>query len=190
MLGGKASSAGTGAITSRDGQRQAFLLLSDYERSGLGWFWSTDPEGRIVYISEAIATMLGKPRDELVGQPFHSLFTLERNEHDQVERTLPLVFSAHKTFSELPVRAATADTEVWWAISGRPQLTGNGDFLGFLGNGSDVATAIAVTTDGSVYVSGTSTATNGLLEITTIKYVQYQPIACSSCHDQHFEKSF
>jgi len=45
------------------------------------------------------------------------------------------------------------------------------------GNGSDVATAIAVAPEGSVYVSGTSANTNGVLEITTIKYVQYQPIA-------------
>lgn len=42
---------------------------------------------------------------------------------------------------------------------------------------TDVATAIAVAPDGSVYVSGTSMNTNGLLEITTIKYAQYQPIA-------------
>ncbi len=44
-------------------------------------------------------------------------------------------------------------------------------------HGEDVATAIAVAPDGSVYVTGWSTTSSNLIEITTIKYVQYQSIA-------------
>jgi uncharacterized delta-60 repeat protein len=40
------------------------------------------------------------------------------------------------------------------------------------GNGDDVATAIAVAPDGSVYVTGWSTTASNLIEITTIKYAQ------------------
>jgi hypothetical protein len=39
-------------------------------------------------------------------------------------------------------------------------------------HGDDVATAIAVAPDGSVYVTGWSTTSSNLIEITTIKYVQ------------------
>ena len=122
----------------RDELRRTHELLRDYERSGLGWFWSTDAAGRIDYISEDVARQLDKTPAELAGQPFHSLFILERDEDDTVERTLPLIFSTHKTFSELPIRAAMQSQEVWWAISGRPQFTGAGDFTGFLGNGTDI----------------------------------------------------
>jgi hypothetical protein len=45
------------------------------------------------------------------------------------------------------------------------------------GNGWDSATAVAATGDGTVYVSGASANANGVLEIATIKYVDYQPIA-------------
>ncbi len=140
MLGSGPAKGDARSLGPGDGSGQAHLLLRDYERSGQGWFWSTDSEGRIVYISESIADKLGKKREELAGQPFPSLFDLASSEGDQVERPLPLIFSAHKTFSELQVRAATEEGELWWAISGRPQLDSNANFLGFLGNGKDITT--------------------------------------------------
>lgn len=121
--------------------RQALLLLRDYERSGSGWFWSSDKQGRVAYISGCAAQILGAPDEELVGTPFQALFNLDRDEDDIGERTLPLVMSAHKTFSELTLRAAVAGDEIWWAISGRPQFDASGEFSGFLGNGSDVTAA-------------------------------------------------
>ncbi len=118
--------------------QQAIALLRDYERSGIGWFWSSDSDGRLTYISECVAQQLGKERNELVGQPIQSLFILDRDEDDTVERTLPLILSARKTFVDLAVRAALDGHEVWWSISGRPQFTADGDFTGYSGNGTDV----------------------------------------------------
>ncbi len=138
LLGSKPSDASVHAPSSKDEIRLTHRLLRDYEQSGLGWFWSTDSEGRIEYISESIAKKLGKNLNELAGQPFHSLFILERDEDDSVSRTLPLIFGTRKTFSELPIRAATDSAEVWWSISGRPQTSASGDFIGFLGNGADI----------------------------------------------------
>ena len=137
LLGSKPGAA-LSPHASRDEVRMAHQLLTDYENSGLGWFWSTDGEGRIDYISECVAQQLGRNHIELAGKPFHSLFILERAEDDPAQRTLPLIFSAHKTFSELPIRAAMDAQEVWWAISGRPQFTKSGRFAGFLGNGTDI----------------------------------------------------
>jgi diguanylate cyclase (GGDEF)-like protein/PAS domain S-box-containing protein len=119
-------------------QEHAVLLLRDYEQSGLGWFWSTDSEGRLVYLSHCVAETLGCEISELIGQPFQSIFTLDPDADDSAERSLNLVLSAHKTFSQRAVRAATDDTEVWWAISGRPQLDASGNFLGYRGNGADI----------------------------------------------------
>ena len=149
MLGGKPSRSTAIPTGSREEASQAHQLLGDYERSGLGWFWSTDAEGRIIYISQGVAEKLGKSAAELAGQPFHSLFILERDDSDQVERTLPLIFSGHKTFSELPIRAATEGSEVWWAISGRPQFTQAGDFTGFYGNGTDITASRLAQRDAS-----------------------------------------
>ena len=116
----------------------AVRLFCDFERSGGGWFWASDAEGRLIYISPSVPERHGVPREDLIGRAFHSLFVLDRDEDDRIERTLPLILSARKTFSALPVRGATASAEVWWAISGRPQYDGEGTFLGYYGNGSDV----------------------------------------------------
>ena len=118
--------------------QQAVLLLQDYEASGIGWFWSSDAEGRITYISDCVANQLGVERNAVIGQPIQSLFILERDDEDTIERPLPLILSARKTFSDLQVRAAVEDKEIWWAISGRPQIDGVGGFEGYRGNGAEI----------------------------------------------------
>ena len=138
MLGGKRAPEAILSPGAGDLSLQTQLLLRDYERSGQGWFWLSDAQGRIGYISESVATQLGISPGDLIGQPFHSLFLLERDEEDTSERTLPLIFGARKTFSGLTIRAATDERELWWAISGRPQFTDGGEFCGYLGNGVDI----------------------------------------------------
>ncbi len=136
---GRSSAAEADVANASTGElRQALALLRDYETSGLGWFWSSDAEGKVTYISEVVAQRMGVSRDQLLGKPVQSLFILDRDEEDTVERPLPLILSARKTFSDLPVRAATDNAEVWWSISGRPQLSGDAEFLGYRGNGVDV----------------------------------------------------
>ena len=93
-------------------QQQALLLLRDYESSGLGWFWSSDHEGKITYISDCVAQRMGAVRSSLLGRAVQSLFLLERDEDDARERTLPLILSARKTFADLQVRAALDDNGV------------------------------------------------------------------------------
>jgi len=138
LLKGRTTKGAPVAAVSSDEREVALRLFRDYENSGLGWFWATDPEGRITYITPVVAERHGKPREAFVGEMFHSLFTLDRDDESRAERTLPLIFSARKTFSGVPVRGATEDEELWWAVSGRPQFDAGGSFLGYLGNGADI----------------------------------------------------
>lgn len=121
--------------------RHALELMRDYERSGNGWFWSSDQDGRITYLSDCLAQKMGVPLDSLLGRPVQSLFTLDRDDDDTSERTLPLILSARKTIVELPVRAALDEHELWWSISGRPQFGADGAFTGYYGNGIDITAA-------------------------------------------------
>ena len=140
LLGSTPSAADAGTAPALSGQelQQALLLLRDYETSGQGWFWASDGESKISYVSQCVADQLGCPRTQLIGQPIQSLFILDRDEDDTVERTLPLILSARKTFSDLAVRAALDNQEVWWSLSGRPQFSDEGNFIGYRGNGTDV----------------------------------------------------
>ena len=141
LLGGSSDAAAPrkGAALNGDELKEAVLLLQDYEASGLGWFWATNGGGTLTYVSQIVADVMGCSRVELVGRPVQSLFILERDEEEEAgERPLQLILSARKTFSDLSVRAAAEKNEVWWSISGRPQFTSDGTFIGYRGNGSDV----------------------------------------------------
>src|SRR3546814_11050658 len=51
-------------------QQRALNLMRDFERAGRGWFWETDREGRLVYISPTVAARLDRPPAHLPGHPF------------------------------------------------------------------------------------------------------------------------
>ncbi|MEA3263670.1 MAG: EAL domain-containing protein [Pseudomonadota bacterium] len=135
---GSRRDGGSSPEISRSDRERLLELAHDYEKSGHGWFWSTNAEGRLTYVSDCVAQVLGIPGEELVGQPVQSLFILERDEEDAVERTLPLILSARKTFADLPVKAASENVELWWSIAGRPQFDATGHFMGYYGNAVDV----------------------------------------------------
>ena len=138
--GGEAERAPASASPT-DVQAIALDLLRDYEASGKGWFWATDADGCITYLSPCVAAQLGIDHAALLGTPLPSLFGLAEDDGAGHERTLPLLLRGHKTFSELPKRATSDSREFWYAISGRPQFDANGRFTGFRGNGADITLA-------------------------------------------------
>ncbi len=118
--------------------KQALLLLQNFEESGRGWLWSTDAEGRISFLSEAVCQLLGRPFDDLIGSPFTDLFQ-KIGSTGNCERTLPFLLTKQSRFDDLPLQAASsAGVEIWWAISGSPVFEANQKFAGFRGSGIDV----------------------------------------------------
>ncbi len=130
-------------------EQQALLLLRDYEQSGQGWFWSTDAQGAVSYISEGVAAVMGCSRQEVLGTPFHSLFMLEREDNEANSRTLPLILSATKSFADLPVRPARAGADICWAITGRPQFDEQNNFVGYRGSGVNATERLRIQRDAS-----------------------------------------
>ncbi|MFM5906620.1 MAG: EAL domain-containing protein [Novosphingobium sp.] len=133
-----ASAVETQPASSIDEEREALAALRDYEESGLGWFWSSDARGMLRYVSPSVARVLGKTTADLVGQPVTSLFFMDDEAAGQSGRTLPLALGSRKSFSDIALRARRDDVDVWWSIAGRPKFDGNGEFIGFRGNGTDV----------------------------------------------------
>ena len=111
-------------------------LLNEYEQSGMGWFWETDRNGCIAYISGTLVRSLGLPEDGLTGRPLTDLAC--PGEQQDGERTLGFHLSLRTGFSELAVRASMAKEERWWSISGQPVFNEYGQFHGFRGSGADL----------------------------------------------------
>ena len=115
----------------------ALLLLRNYEDSGQGWFWSTDAKGRLTYITDSVARLMGRTGRTLHGTAFTDLF-LPADSQGERQRTLPFLLTKQSKFHELPLRSAFEGDDRWWAISGRPQFDAGGKFTGYRGSGTDI----------------------------------------------------
>lgn len=112
-------------------------LLQNYEAMGLGWFWATDAEGQITYISESVATMLAGDPDGLAGRDLLSLFKSVNSEVER-KRTLPFHLIRHARFENAQAHLDVEGEERTWSLSGQPQTDAKGNFAGYLGHGIDV----------------------------------------------------
>jgi len=113
-------------------------LLAEFESSEKGWFWETDREGALCYISDSVARAVGREPGDLLERPFTDLISTESADGSATsERTLGFYLSSHVAFQDLIVRAKTKN-EIWWSISGRPVHDDIGRFFGFRGFASDL----------------------------------------------------
>mgnify|MGYP001984054637 CR=1 FL=1 len=120
-------------------RNRSINIMRDYEATGQGWFWETDRQGRIVYISNEFAARYGFDHDELIGQVFTSVFEVDPDERD-AERTIKFHFTAQSAFHDMPVRGSDQDGEgsSWWSVNGRPIFDSFDNFCGFRGSGTDL----------------------------------------------------
>ncbi len=140
-LGGGVRRLGHGADTLSEidvarGQ-QAIRLVSEFEEAGSGWFWQTDREGRVTYLSDKVARQVAATGEAAIGATLTALFQIDSDSPD-TERTLGFHLSARTSFSEYSVRPALGEEDRWWSISGRPMMDAVGNFQGFVGFGSDL----------------------------------------------------
>ncbi|HEU0135296.1 MAG TPA: EAL domain-containing protein, partial [Allosphingosinicella sp.] len=117
---------------------KARRFVADFEASGRGWFWETNADGCLTYVSEPLAAHLGLAASELIGRRFEEVFLLDSDGEDDSRRTLGFHLSARFPFAEVVVRAPAA-ADVWWSLSGNPNFDDYGRFLGFRGLGSDLS---------------------------------------------------
>jgi diguanylate cyclase (GGDEF)-like protein len=116
--------------------REAFALLRNYEETGQGWFWSTDAEGNIRYLSDSVSERLSIVPASL-GDAFSTLFAPpERGEERQ--RTLPFLLARKTRFDQVQLRSLRSDPPTWWAVTGVPQIDPSGSFAGFRGFATDI----------------------------------------------------
>jgi diguanylate cyclase (GGDEF)-like protein len=114
---------------------EKIAMLDQLETSGLGWFWASDGEGRLTYITASLAERLDVELDELIGQPVARLFDPATNERGA--KPLSLLLNTHKAFSGLAVQSARRQSSAVLRLSGHP-IFERERFLGFRGTGTDI----------------------------------------------------
>jgi diguanylate cyclase (GGDEF)-like protein len=120
--------------------RKAVTFVDEFENSGRGWFWETNAEGTLSYVSQQLADDFQCEAPELLGRQFTDLLSVERIGSDssiEERKTLGFHLSARFPFSDVIVRAAS-DEDIHWSLSGNPIFDERGRFLGFRGIGTDL----------------------------------------------------
>jgi len=119
---------------------KARRFVADFEASGRGWFWETNADGALSYVSEPLAAHLGLGAAELIGRRFEEVLLIDCDGEDESRRTLGFHLSARFPFADVVVRAPAPSAEdVWWSLSGSPNFDDYGRFLGFRGLGSNLS---------------------------------------------------
>ena len=114
-------------------------LLDSFENAGLGWFWATDAQGRLIYLSDMAIKQLGWDRDRVIGLPLIDLFIPDQEDDpNRAERPLGFLLSARNSISQLSVRLAAEGSEVWWEVAGKPQFDARQRFTGYRGSAKDI----------------------------------------------------
>ncbi len=117
-------------------------LIHEAERHSHSWFWQTDRQGRIDYLSAKIATIFTDAGIDPVGMPLSDLLRIAGDPADAQEggeRTIAFHLSARTPFTDYAVCPVGGPDAHSWTVSGSPFCDRFGRFEGFVGSGSDDA---------------------------------------------------
>ena len=119
--------------------QKALHFVEEFESSGRGWFWETNPAGTLSYVSQQLADDFKTTPEALLGRQFTDLLSVDVGPGDAMreERTLGFHLSARFPFSDVVVRPAS-EQNVHWSLSGNPIFDEHGRYLGFRGIGTDL----------------------------------------------------
>jgi diguanylate cyclase (GGDEF)-like protein/PAS domain S-box-containing protein len=117
--------------------RRATRLLEEFESRGDGWFWETNENGEISYLSQKFIELLKRPKADLLGKPLADIM-IARGDTQDGERTLNFHMTTRTPFADITVRTTVLGKELHWTISGRPIMDESGRFRGYAGGGADL----------------------------------------------------
>jgi diguanylate cyclase (GGDEF)-like protein/PAS domain S-box-containing protein len=108
------------------------MLLHDFEEKGSDWLWQIDARGHLIHVSDRMADLLGRVREDLIGAPLLELFRVEG------VRPLSQAMERRRPFRDQLTPVEIAGELRWWSLSASPALDKDGAFIGYRGVGSDV----------------------------------------------------
>ncbi|WP_156347594.1 EAL domain-containing protein [Sphingomonas sp. Leaf9] len=117
-------------------------LIREAEDHSPNWFWQTDRNGRIAYLSDKIVAVFAAAGIDPVGRPLIDVLRIAGDELAQgdAERTIAFHLSARTAFTNYAVSPAAAGHGAGsWTVSGSPFTDPYGRFEGFVGTGTDMA---------------------------------------------------
>ena len=111
---GSARGPGAGKAVSAIDNAQRLAMLDTFEEEEIGWFWATDHDNRLIYLSPSAARRFPEDR-AILGQPLATIVeTIGGEGESRTERPLSFQLGARNKFSDIAVRVDTVDGEMFW----------------------------------------------------------------------------
>ena len=117
--------------------RQAIRLVRAFEDNASTWFWETDGEGRLSYLSPRAQGIFDQRGTQTIGRALNDVFQMDADS-TTISRTIAFHLKAKSSFNDFPVRGVDQPHGCPWSISGFPKHDAAGLFTGFVGHGTDL----------------------------------------------------
>jgi len=141
--GAATGDAATVSVTER------LQMLEALEESEVAWFWATDGEGRLAYLSPSALRRLGRdglPADLMLAD---LLENIPAENEEAPQRPLAFILGARNRFAEQVYRVKCVDAASYWSMTGRPHFDVAGEFIGYRGSAKDVTDSFQQQMDAS-----------------------------------------
>lgn len=113
----------------------------DYAEVASDWYWETDPQNRIVFLSERFFAVSGAAAQATLGQAAGDF--VSAHAADPAALRNATVFTERRSFRNLHLRFTRSDGTIgYWSLAGRPRQDPDGNFLGYRGIGADISAAV------------------------------------------------
>ncbi len=114
----------------------------DFADVASDWYWETDDEHRVAYLSERFLAAGGAKAQSALGQPAMA-FIRERSDSHENQAVIAAL-RQRQPFRGLRLRYTRRDGSAgYWSLSGKPHLAPDGAFLGYRGVGTDITATVS-----------------------------------------------
>jgi diguanylate cyclase (GGDEF)-like protein/PAS domain S-box-containing protein len=121
-------------------------LLREIEAAGVGSFWATNADGKLIYLSEKAQKSLGSDSEKLIGRDLISVFKeCSLKDDADTQRSLAFRMRTQAKITDQVVEISLDESGVenasalrWWQISARPYFDKKGEFCGYRGTSADI----------------------------------------------------
>ena len=112
-------------------------LLASVEGLRTNWFWATDGEGRVSYLSDWVADEFAIADQGIAGSELTAVFRIE-SAAAETAGPIGFLLAKQKPFRGVNMRCTHDPQERIWTMSGNPQFDQAGNLTGFQGIGADI----------------------------------------------------
>jgi diguanylate cyclase (GGDEF)-like protein/PAS domain S-box-containing protein len=115
------------------------LLLREFEQTASDWVWGIDRAGVVNRLSGGFTKATGATEADLVGADLMVFLSHITAPGDPLVREIERSMAVHETFQDVELEIVGTGRECWWRLTGKPAFDDAGQYLGYLGTGSDIS---------------------------------------------------